>query len=71
MIAKTIQSKFLRKLPDHIFVSAEKIVFTENQKELLSWESTKTFMEFSKSNFKQLEYKTNIKFVNEQIKKLK
>ena len=71
MIAKTIQSKFFRKLPDHIFVNAEKIVFTENQKELLSWESTKTFMEFSKSNFKQLEYKTNIKFVNEQIKKLK
>jgi hypothetical protein len=71
MVAQTIYSKFVKKIPEHIYLLGVKHEFSLIEIQVMAWNQTKTFMELNKSKFKQLEYKNNISYILENVKKLK
>lgn len=71
MIAQTIYSKLVKKIPEHIYLLGVKHEFSSIEIQVMAWNQTKTFMELNKKNFKQLEYKNNITYILNNIKKLK
>lgn len=71
MVAQTIFTKFLKKFPDHIYLLGVKHEFSDIEKQIHAWNQVKVFVDIHKRDFKQLEYKNNISFILDNIKKLK
>lgn len=71
MIAQTIYTKFLRTVPLHIYILGVKKELPDIERQILAWGLVKTFMEIHKKEFKQLEYKNNVSYILDNIKKLK